>query len=124
MNLTSRLIATLCCTGCAFGLAGAAVTAFLPVPKQTILLDRSYCPPEQWQVLARDYARLYSQHQRKIATISEVVTFSNLGSQPLAELPTPADVEQMRTFGLSAEVERQTLQQQYGHDATVLLTCP
>ncbi|MGK7912903.1 MAG: hypothetical protein AB4050_15730 [Synechococcus sp.] len=123
MHLTSRLIVTLCCTGCAFGLAGAAVTALLPVPKQTVLLDRSYCPPERWQEIAGDYKRLYSQHQRKVVTISEVVTFSSLGSQPLAELPAPVDIEQMQTFGLPAEGQRQTLLEQYGQTATVLLTC-
>lgn len=123
MNLTYRLFFTLGCGGLAFGLAGAAVSALFPIPKQTILLDRSYCPPEQWQVVAREYARLHSQHRRKVVMITEVVTFSNLGSQPLPELPTPLEVEQMRTFGRAANAEREQLEQQYGDVTSVLLSC-
>ncbi len=123
MNLTFRLIVTLGCGGLAFGLAGAAVSAFLPIPHQTILLDRSYCPPEQWQGVVQDYSRLYSQHQRKVVVIAEVITFSNLGSQPLAEIPSPSEVEQMSTFGRSAEVQQEQLLQSHDDDSTVLLGC-
>lgn len=122
MKPTLRLLITLGCSGLAFGLAGIAISLLLPVPSRAILLDLSYCPPERWPAVAEEYSRLYFQHQQQIAAIDEVVTFSNLGSQPLANIPTPAEVKQMRTFGRSANAVRAQLLQDYS-DSAVLLTC-
>ena len=58
MNITTLLIATLCCSGLAFGIAGVTVSKVFPIPRHTLLLDRSYCAPDLWQAVAQDYAEL------------------------------------------------------------------
>lgn len=119
--LTLRLILTLTGSWLTFGLAAAAVSILLPIPTTSILLDLSYCPPDQWEAVVEEYTHLYSQHQQQRLAIDSVVTFSNLGTQALSDLPSPTDVAQLRTFGRSANDERDRLMQD---DPTAnLLTC-
>ena len=122
MPPTPRLLITLGCSALAFGLAAAAISLWLPLPRRAILLDLSYCPPERWSAVAEEYSHLYDRHQQQQVAIDEVVTFSHLGSQPLTDIPTPTDVEQMRTFGRSADrVGAQLLQDRA--DSAVMLAC-
>ena len=106
MNL--RLLLTLGIGWLGLVVAGWAISQYAPVDATTVAIDRSYCPPERWQALSLDYAALYRQHQRQTVRIDRVVLFSNLGDDPLDHLPTPTEIEQLRSFGrFSADAARE-----------------
>ena len=78
---------------------GLAVKLVLPIPTVTLLLDRSYCDPDQWQKISQEYARLYRQHQHQRLRLEKVVFFSNLSQTNYKKPPHPNVVELLTTYG-------------------------
>ncbi|MEO1133153.1 MAG: hypothetical protein AAFX40_10660 [Cyanobacteria bacterium J06639_1] len=111
--MNARLLKTLGLSWLVFALAGIAIAMFLPMPKLTVLIDRSYCEPTRWQQVANAYEMLYEQHQRQVLEIDRVVLFSDLGEEVRTELPAPLEIRDTRTYGRQAQQQQQTLQQQY-----------
>ncbi|MFH7245212.1 MAG: hypothetical protein ACHWZW_20435 [Spirulina sp.] len=79
----------------------------------TVIIDRSYCAPDQWQPIAADYAALYEQHRQGRLRIDQVIYVSDLGPVVADTIPTPEEVSALSTFGrFSAAQMEQTLQAQ------------
>ncbi|MGK7891982.1 MAG: hypothetical protein AB4042_21855 [Leptolyngbyaceae cyanobacterium] len=67
----------------------------------SVIIDRGYCPPDQWQQVAAEYAQLYQQHQRQQIQIESVILVNHLGEEVLTEPPTDADIASLNIYGLS-----------------------
>ncbi|MEO0852708.1 MAG: hypothetical protein AAFY15_04305 [Cyanobacteria bacterium J06648_11] len=113
MTVNARLLKTLGLSWFVFALAGIAIAIFLPMPKLTVLIDRSYCEPARWHQVADAYEMLYEQHQQQALQIDRVVLFSDLGEDIRTELPSPLEIRDTRTYGRQAQQQQQTLQQKY-----------
>ncbi len=82
-------------------------------PSVVVLVERSYCPPDQWQPLVNAYADLYQQHQQKRIQIDDVILFSSLGQESLAPIPTPNQLQDQTTYGPPAAQTADALRRQY-----------
>ena len=120
MSRTSgRLLSIAACSGCALLTVGTAITLLLPPPTATLLIDRSYCAPRQWQQVSQAYSRLYSQHQQKRSRLENVVFFSSLDQTAHAQPPHPSVVASLSTYG-HPDSQRQTELEKTYANATVL----
>ena len=82
-------------------------------PTITVIIDRSYCAPAQWQTLATEYTTLHEQYTQKRLNIDQVIYVSDLGQVVAEEIPTPDEVRALNTFGLFNETQmNQALQAQ------------
>lgn len=97
----------------AMAIAGFAIQLLVPMPTLAVLVDRSYCPPEQWGQLVQQYDDLYRQHQQGQIKIEQVIAFSDLGQETLSPLPTPAAVQELSRYGRPSMERRSQLTQQY-----------
>jgi hypothetical protein len=96
---TLRLILTLILGWIAFLGLGLGLCQGLARPTVTVIIDRSYCAPVQWQPIAVNYAALYEQHRQGKVQINQVIYVSDLGSVVADAIPTPEDISRLSTFG-------------------------
>ncbi|MBE9114053.1 hypothetical protein IQ273_32315 [Nodosilinea sp. LEGE 07298] len=120
-NPNQRLMYTLGLGWITFAALGLGLRQILASPKVTVVIDRSYCAPAQWQQLADQYADLYAQQEQREITIDEVIYVSDFGQVVATPLPTPEEVQALTPNGLpnAAEIQKATAA---NPDATVL-TC-
>ncbi|WP_017302203.1 hypothetical protein [Nodosilinea nodulosa] len=116
-----RLILTLGLGWAAFAALGLGLRQLLAGPSVTVIIDRSYCAPAQWQQLANQYADLYAQQEQQEITIAQVVYVSDLGQEIAKAVPSPEAVQALSTYGRSSPTQIQQATANYP-DAT-LLTC-
>ncbi len=119
-NPNQRLIRTLGLGWIAFVALGLGLRQLLASPKVTVVIDRSYCAPAQWQQRVSDrYADLYAQQQQREIIIDQVIYVSDLGQDVAAAVPSPADVQALSTYGRPNSTQMQQATQA-NPDATVL----
>ncbi len=85
----------------------------LGTPGVTVLIDRSYCPPEHWEEVVQIYQNLYQQQQQKQIQIREVILFSSLGQESVEPISTPQDLLQQTTYGRPDPERESRLQTEY-----------
>lgn len=90
-----------------FGLAGVAIALGFPPTRMAIVVDRSFCPPEQWQATAAVYRDRYAAHQQKSVRIERVILVGDLGNDSLSTPPPPEQFAKLATFGRSNETALQ-----------------
>lgn len=78
---------------------GLGLRQWLSGPAVTVIIDRSYCAPDQWQAQADRYAALYDQQTQQRLTISQVIYVSDLGQEVADRVPSPEQVRALNTFG-------------------------
>lgn len=119
-NPTQRLIYTLSLGWLTFAALGLGLRQLLASPRVTVVIDRSYCAPAQWQQRVSDrYADLYEQQQQRQITIDQVIYVSDLGQEVAPTVPSPQEVERLSTYGRrNAEQMQQATAD--NPDATVL----
>ena len=107
-NPTRRLIYTLGLGWITFAALGLGLRQILAGPAITVVIDRSYCDPAQWQQLADQY-------------VDQVIYVSDFGQVVATPVPTPAEVQALTPNGLpnAAEMQKAT---DANPNATVL-TC-
>lgn len=120
-SLNAKLFKTLCLSSLAFWMTGLLISWLFAVPSMTLLIDRGYCPPNQWQQVSRSYAQLYRQHQWRQISLQKVILFSSLSQEVLASPPLPATLATLPTYGRS-DLQRQT-QLQTAYPQAKLLNC-
>jgi hypothetical protein len=121
MSLNTHLLKTLGFSWLAFLLTGLLISWFFALPTMTLLIDRSYCRPNQWQEVSQTYTDLYHQHQRRQLHLKTVILFSNLGQEVFTSPPIPATIRTLSTYGHSDLNRQAELQKVY--PATQLLGC-
>lgn len=123
MKKLNRSLITIVAVGwLCFLIAGGVIASVFAPPRFTLLVARSYCPPQQWQQVTQNYANLYRQHQQKQIEIERVILFSDLSEETLDQLPTPEAFAQLRTYGRFNQERQNTLMKSYGK--TKVLKCP
>lgn len=118
---TKRLISTLGLGWLAFAGLGLGLRYAVQVPEVTVIIDQSYCPPEQWQAaVVEPYTDLYQQGQANQRKIVQVVVVTGIDQTTLTVVPAPAELG--NPFGQAPSAEALTeLQQQFSE--SVLLKC-
>ena len=95
-------------------LAAGLVIHFCFAPSRlVVLIDRSYCPPSQWQAVTRIYTGLYRQYQLKQVVLESVILVSDLGEESYATPPRPSVLQTASTYGRSNLQRLDELQQTY-----------
>ena len=84
-----------------FGLAGVAIALAFPPTRVAIVVDRAFCPPDQWQATTAAYRDRYQAHQQKSTRIERVILVGDLGNEQLNPPPTPEQFAKLATFGRS-----------------------
>jgi hypothetical protein len=102
-----RLLTTVLAGWAAFAGLGFTLRQAIAAPGVTVVIDRSYCEPADWQKVADRYQAIYNQHQNKQVQIEAVVLFSDLGEETLTTPLEPSAVRQLKTYGRQASPERQ-----------------
>ena len=105
----------------AFLTATIAIRVVFAAPDVILLVDRSYCEPAEWAVVAETYQDLYQQDQRGQINLVSVILFSDLGEEASEPL-TPEAFRNLNTYGQSSPERQTELATQYP-DAR-LLQCP
>ncbi len=98
-NPNRRLLQILAVGWLAFLGVGFGIRQAFSGPTVTIIIDRSYCDPARWQQITTEYGQLYSQHQQKRLTINQVIYVSDLGQEVATDIPSPAQLQAMGTYG-------------------------
>ncbi|QQE66012.1 hypothetical protein GFS31_27070 [Leptolyngbya sp. BL0902] len=96
---TLRLLLTLGLGWTAFLGLGLGLRQGLAGPTVTVIIDRSYCAPAQWQPIAANYAALHEQHRQGRLRIGQVIYVSDLGTVVAETVPTSEEVSRLTTFG-------------------------
>lgn len=120
-SLNRKLFKILSTYGLSLGMAGMAIAFLFPPPRITVLIERSYCPPEQWQQLVQSYTDLYQKQQNRELQIKAVVLFSDLGQEVLASVPNPETLRSLNTYGRSNPQKQHQLSATYPH--AKILSC-
>jgi hypothetical protein len=120
-KLNRKLLTTLGLGWLGFGIVGGAIAFALPPTQITVLIDRSFCPQDQWQALARSYDEIYQQHQNRDLQIKQVITFSDIGQEVLSTIPSPDAVRSLNTYGRSNQERQKQLLSTYPQ--AKLLSC-
>ncbi len=96
----NRTLMTIIGTGwLVFWITGLIIVKVFAASEITLLIDRSYCPPAQWQKVVETYRDFYTQNQEKKIKITSVVLFSDLAEETLNPLPTPEEISRINTYG-------------------------
>ncbi|MBE7380822.1 MAG: hypothetical protein F6J95_005370 [Leptolyngbya sp. SIO1E4] len=120
-RLNRALIRILGLGWAAFAIAVLAIRIVFAAPDITLLVDRSYCEPTQWNQVVAEYERLYEQSQRGQINLQAVIFFSDLGEEKAASLPTPVTFRDLKTYGKSNPDRQAALEAAYPQSR--LLTC-
>lgn len=121
MNLNIRLFKTLWLSWLAFLITGLLISWSFAIPTITVLIDRSYCSPDQWQQVSHTYTDLYRQHQWRQLHLQTVILFSQLGQEIFASPPMPTKIQNISTYGHPDRQRQAELQKAY--PKTQLLGC-
>ncbi len=113
-RLNRAVITILGLGGIGFGLVGYGVRTFL-TPSVVVVIDQSYCPPDQWAAVVSRYQSLYQQNQRHQIQIEQVIVFNSLSQTPLDPLPSPDQIAAINTFGRAAPEREASLRASYGN---------
>ncbi|ACK70261.1 hypothetical protein PCC7424_1829 [Gloeothece citriformis PCC 7424] len=105
-----------------FVIFGLIIQTFLAAPNVVLLVERSYCPPQQWQKMVEVYANSYQQHQQQHLKIEKVILFSDLGEEIFKTLPTPDELLAVKTYGRSSSQRQKQLKNNY--PKSQILKCP
>ncbi len=105
----------------AFAIAAVAIRTVFAAPDVTLLVDRSYCEPAQWQTVAAQYADLYQQHQRGSISITTTIFFSDLGEETANQVLTPDAFQDLTTYGRPSPDRQAALTT--AHPQARLLSC-
>ncbi|GCL35735.1 MULTISPECIES: hypothetical protein [Sphaerospermopsis] len=97
-----------------FLIAGVAITQISP--RAILLIDKSYCPPEQWQKVAQTYAQKYQTSQ-----LHTVILFDDLSQEKFSLPPQPSVISQLSTYGRPNLKRQSQLQKTY--PKAQLLSC-
>jgi hypothetical protein len=103
-----------------FLITGIVISIGFPVPKVTLLIDRSHCPADSWQKIVAEYTQIYGQQHREIE-IRTVVLFSDLGVETRSQPPAPAEIAALSTYGTISPQRQQEIQTRYQNSR--LLSC-
>ncbi|MBU7581897.1 MAG: hypothetical protein KAF91_03130 [Nostoc sp. TH1S01] len=95
-------------------IAGIAIAQISP--GSVLLIDKSYCSPEQWQIVAQAYAQKY-----QIFRPHTVILFDDLGQQKFSPPPNPSVIYELSTYGRPNLKLRSQLQRTY--PKAQLLSC-
>jgi len=98
-NPNQRLIRTLALGWLAFLVLGLGLRQVFRSPAVTVIIDRSYCSPAQWQGVIQQYTDLYDQYQGQQITLEQVIYVSDLGQEAAPQIPTPEQVQALNTYG-------------------------
>jgi hypothetical protein len=98
-SLNRRLLTIIGIGWLSFLITGLIIVNVFATSEITLLIDRSYCPPNQWQKVVENYRDFYIQNQEKKIKITEVILFSDLAEETLSPLPTPEQISQINTYG-------------------------
>jgi hypothetical protein len=112
-KLNYQLLQVLGITWLAFLISGLVISVVFTAPQITLLIDRSYCPPNQWQSVAAQYEQIYQQHDE--IRLKAVVLFSDLGEEVRSRPPTPSEIAALSTYGRVNPARRQDLQRDYAN---------
>jgi len=112
-SLNARLMLTLSISWLGFLVTGLAINQVFAPAAIAILIDRSYCPPAQWQQVSQQYDALYQQHQRQDIQIQAVVLFSSLAKEVRSLPPTPTEIQSLATYGQPNLQQQQQLELDY-----------
>lgn len=119
-NPNQRLFRTLGLGWLTFAALGLGLRQILASPKVTVIIDRSYCAPAQWQQrVSERYADLYADQEQRQLTIDQVIYVSDLGQEVAEAVPAPEDVQTLSTYGRPNPTQMQQAAQE-NPDATVL----
>ncbi len=105
----------------AFAITAIAIRVVFAAPDVVLLVDRSYCEPSDWAVVADTYRELYQQDQRGQINLEGVILFSDLGEETSEPL-TPEAFSSLNTYGQSSPDRQTELAAQYPN--AQLLECP
>jgi hypothetical protein len=97
-----------------FLVTGVAIAQIYP--GSILLVDKSYCSPEQWQRLAQTYAQKYQNSQ-----LHTVILFDDLSQEKFSPPPNPSVISQLSTYGRSNLKRQSQLQKTY--PKAQLLSC-
>jgi hypothetical protein len=97
----------------AFAIATITIRVVFAAPDVTLLIDRSYCEPAQWQLVVDQYADFYQQHQRGQINLETVILFSDLGEETADPLPSPTELQNLQTYGKSSPDRQAALEAQF-----------
>ena len=79
---------------------GLVLTYVLATPSITLIIDRSYCPLDQWQTqVVIPYADLYQKYEDKELKIESITLFSDLGQESSQKIPSPQEIAKLNTYG-------------------------
>lgn len=112
-NPNQRLMTILGVGWLAFVGLGFGLRQALSGPRITVVIDRSYCDPSQWQQVTAAYTSLYEQQQQQQLTIAQVVYVNDLGQEVATSLPSPADISRLGTFGRFSAEQLQQAREAY-----------
>lgn len=100
---------------------GLGLRQGLQGPATVVVIDRSYCEPNQWQQVAQSYADLYDQSENRQLRIEQVILLNDLGEEVLDTPPDPDAIQALSTFGRSNPARLQTISQKF--PKATILTC-
>ena len=107
----NRTLMTIIGTGwLVFLITGLIIVKVFAASEITLFIDRSYCPPNQWQQIVETYRDFYIQNQEKKIKITSVVLFSDLAEETLTPLPTPEEISRINTYGKTNPNRQKELQ--------------
>jgi hypothetical protein len=109
--LNLRMLKILAIAWISFIIAGISIS--IATPTVVVLIDRSYCNPEQWRQVALAYENIYLQDRQKQLQLDKVIIFSDLGQEELTSPPEPQKIAKLSTYGRPNLERRQALQQTY-----------
>ena len=110
-KLNRQLFQVLGITWFAFLVSGLVISIGFTVPQITLLIDRSYCLPNQWQSVVAQYEQIYQQHDE--VKLKAVVVFSDLGEEVRSPPPLPSELAALPTYGKINLTRQQDLQRNY-----------
>jgi hypothetical protein len=106
----------------AFAIATLAIRTVFAAPDVVVLVDRSYCEPAKWSVVADEYAVLFQQDQRGQINLESVILFSDLGEEKTEPMP-PEQFRGLKTYGKSSG-DRQAALESANPNARLLQCAP
>lgn len=122
MNKLNRVLFTILGLGwSSFLIVGILLNQVFAAPNFVLLIERSYCPPQQWQQVVQKYSDLYRQHQQNLVKIESVILFNDLGEEVLTNIPTPEELGDLRTYGRSNPQKESQLSKTY--DQVKVIRC-
>jgi hypothetical protein len=114
MSYLNRSLLTIIGIGwLSFLVLGLVVQYVFAAPNLVLLIDRSYCPPSQWEKVIQTYSKLYDQHQQQRLKIQQIILFSDLGEETLTTIPSPRELKATNLYGKTTNERQKNIKQNY-----------